>query len=145
MKRTATFERVLPVAISLQTRAIFCTLALLTAVAAFGAGTVTNPTEANLRAALAGGGIVTFACDGVITLTLTITITNDTFLDANGHQVTISGNNAVRIIGVETNVNFTVNNLTLTNGRSDSGAAILNAGAVRATNCVFSVNTGPLD
>jgi hypothetical protein len=110
-------------------------------LAAWSGGVVTNCTEANLRAAMAGGGSVTFACDGVVMLTGTITIASDTALDANGHQVTISGNNAVRVFSVETNVNFTVDNLTLANGSSDSGAAIVNAGTVRAINCVFSANT----
>lgn len=115
-------------------------LLLLLPVATRGDGVVTTCTEANLRAAMSGGGLVTFACDGTITLAGTITITNDTTIDAVGHQISISGNNAVRIFSVETNVYFTVNNLTLANGRSESGAAILNAGTVRATDCVFSGN-----
>ena len=39
---------------------------------------VTNCTEAALRAAMAGGGTVTFACDGTITLASTITNRVDT-------------------------------------------------------------------
>ena len=54
---------------------------------------VTNSTEAALRAALADGGAVTFNCDGTITLTSTIVITNSTVLDCSAHQVTISGGN----------------------------------------------------
>ena len=43
-------------------------LLFLLPLAAPGDGVVTNCTEANLRAALAGGGTVTFACDGTILL-----------------------------------------------------------------------------
>ena len=39
-------------------------------------GVVTNCTEAALRAAMTGGGTVTFACDGTITLASTITNTS---------------------------------------------------------------------
>ena len=41
--------------------------------------------------------MVTFACDGTITLSNTLTVTWDTVLDATGHQITISGSNAVRV------------------------------------------------
>src|ERR1035441_9158796 len=42
-------------------------LLLLLPVAAWAGGVVTNCTEADLRAAMAGGGVGTFACDGTIT------------------------------------------------------------------------------
>src|SRR5450631_4365134 len=58
-------------------------------------GTVTSCTESSLRAAMAGGGTVTLACDGTITLANTITFALDTVLDASGHQVCIGGGNAV--------------------------------------------------
>jgi hypothetical protein len=61
-------------------------------------GVVTEPTEAKLRAALTGGGTVTFACDGVIPLASTLVIANDTSLDAVGRSVTLSGSNAVRVL-----------------------------------------------
>jgi hypothetical protein len=66
-------------------------LLLLLPVAAWADGVVTNYTEADLLAAMAGGGIVTFACDGTITLASTITNSIDTVIDGTGHQVTISG------------------------------------------------------
>jgi hypothetical protein len=102
---------------------------------------VTQCTEGNLRTAMAGGGTVTFTCDGIITLGNTITIDKDTVLDASGHQITISGNSAVRVFYVNTNVIFTVINLTIANGRSDSGAGIFNdGGTVTATNSQFVGN-----
>ena len=71
---------------------------LLFPVPAFAGGVVSNCTEADLRTALAGGGTVTFACDGTITITTPKSISADTTLDATGHTVTISGNNAVRLL-----------------------------------------------
>jgi hypothetical protein len=62
--------------------------------------TVTVCTEAALRTAMAGGGTVLFACDGTITLARTITNFFDTTLDGTGHQITISGGNAVRVFYV---------------------------------------------
>jgi hypothetical protein len=103
--------------------------------------TVTNCTEANLRAAMAGGGTVTFACDGTITLANTISIPLDTVIDGSGHQITISGNNAVRVFYVATNVNFTVVNLTIANGQSTEGAGVFNAGGQLAfTGATFLSN-----
>src|SRR5207247_8455736 len=88
------------------------------------AGTVTNCNETNLDAALTNGGMVTFACDGTITITATKIISVDTILDATGHTVAISGNNAVRLFTVSNAVNFSVYNLTLANVRSTNAGAI---------------------
>jgi hypothetical protein len=102
---------------------------------------VTECTEAALRAAMSGGGTVTFACDGTITLSNTLFITDNTVLDATDHQITISGGNVVRVFYVNTNVAFAVANLAVANGQAPSGGAILNAGGlVKATNCAFSGN-----
>lgn len=46
---------------------------LLSRQTAHGGGVVAGCTELNLRAALKGGGSVTFACDGVISLAHTVT------------------------------------------------------------------------
>jgi hypothetical protein len=70
--------------------------------------TVSTCDEAGLRAALSGGGTVTFACDGVIALSNTITIANETILDGTGHSITISGGGAVRVFQVSTGVSFTL-------------------------------------
>src|SRR5436190_18900814 len=71
---------------------------------AFGEGVVTNCTEAELRTALNGGGTVTFACNGTITVTNTLIITTNTVIDAGGRNVTISGNATTRIFTVESSV-----------------------------------------
>jgi hypothetical protein len=107
-----------------------------------GAGVVMDCTEASLRTAVAGGGAVTFACDGTITLTDTITITNDTTLDSGAHQITISGSNTVRLFLVCTNVRFSIDHLTLANGRGTNGAGLLNAGGIVClTNSFFFGNS----
>jgi hypothetical protein len=106
----------------------FAALCLLTREPVGAAGIVTSCTEANLRAAMAGGGMVTFACDGTIVLSNSIFINTNTILDGSGHQITIGGGNAVRVFYVATNVNFTVVNLTVANGQSTNGAGVLSDG-----------------
>src|SRR5712692_10436587 len=69
-------------------------LALASAAFSRADGVVTNCTETDLRAALSGGGQVMFACDGVLGLSGPLIISNDTTVDADGHEVTISGGNS---------------------------------------------------
>ena len=117
-------------------------LMIVLALAVRAGGVVTIPTEANLRAAMAGGGLVTFTCDGTITLTSTITNEVNTVLDASGHQITISGNDSVRVFFVNSNVSFTARNLAILNGRSDKGAGVFNAGGwLTVQHCLFALNT----
>jgi hypothetical protein len=117
-------------------------LLLFLPVAAWAGGVVTNCTEADLRTAMDGGGLVTFACDGTITLSSSITNDLDVTLDGTGHQATISGGNAVRVFLVNTNATLTIRNLTIANGYASGGAGILNSGGtVNATNCTFSGST----
>jgi hypothetical protein len=99
-------------------------LLLLLPLTAGAGGVVTNCTEAALRAAMAGGGVVTYACDGTIFLAHTITNEINTRIDASGRQVSISGSNAVRLFCVTTNVSLTVVGLTLADGFSQGGSAM---------------------
>jgi hypothetical protein len=118
-------------------------------------GVVTTCTESALRSALIGGGQVTFACDGVISLSDVLVVTNDTLLDATGHDVTVSGSNSTRLFRIDPGVRLVVENLTLadglargTNSTVDNGAggpgaggAILNDHAtLEAIGCVFRGN-----
>jgi|SRR5439155_14327665 len=117
-------------------------------------GVVTNCTQADLVAALNGGGLVAFSCDGTISLTNSTTVTNDVILDGSNHAVTISGNNATRLFNVNPGIRFTLINLTLTDGRhhgSDGttntsaemgfgGAIYNNAGFVELVNCTLTNN-----
>ena len=118
-------------------------LLLLLHAAAWAGGLVTNCTEADLRAAMTGGGVVTFACDGTITLASTITNDVGLTLDATGHQIAISGNGSVRVFYVNSNVDLTLINLTVANGGSNTmGAGIFNAGGtVNLIGVAFATNT----
>jgi hypothetical protein len=104
-------------------------------------GVVTNCTEVALRAAMVGGGLVTFACDGTITLTNTIGIATNTVLDGTGHQVAISGGSAVGVFLVYSNLAFSVLNLTIANGKAQNGGGIYNdSGLLTIQNVVFRSN-----
>ncbi len=106
-------------------------------------GVVTVCDEAHLRAALAGGGTVTFTCSGTITLTAEIVIAADTRIDGSGQEVTISGNNAVRVFRVNSGVEFNLDSLTIANGYigSGSGGGIASSASIMTIrNCNFSGN-----
>lgn len=103
-------------------------LILLLPLATHASGVVTSPTDTNLRAAMAGGGSVTFACEGTIILSDTITNNLNTTLDARGHRITISGSNTYRVFSVATNATLTVLGLTIADGFSEFGAGINNIG-----------------
>ncbi|TAL05013.1 MAG: hypothetical protein EPO07_04340, partial [Verrucomicrobia bacterium] len=106
-----------------------------------GGGVVSTATESALNSALSGGGTVTFAVDGTITLTSEKNIAADTVLDATGHTVTISGGNSVRMFSVADSTSLTLVHLTLANGRtSTNGGAIYNRGDLIAFDCVFTNN-----
>lgn len=114
-----------------------------------GDGTPASCTEAALRAAVAGGGRVTFNCGPqpvTITLSSQLRLRQDTELDGGGPQqggrVTLSGNGQTRLIWLY-DATLTVRNLTLTNGRSVEGGAIRSAGLnarVYVYNSVFRRN-----
>jgi predicted outer membrane repeat protein len=100
-------------------------LALFDSRPAHAAGTVTDcstygPGTGTLQAALAGGGMVTFACDGAIVVPQ-ISISADTEIDATGHTVTLSGNNANRVFYVHSNHHLTLKSITIANGQGPTG------------------------
>jgi hypothetical protein len=112
----------------------------------FPRGIVVTNSEIALRTVMSPGGTVTFACDGTITLASTITNAIDTTLDGSGRQVTISGNGAVRVFYVNTNVSFKVVNVTIADGTSLGGSAILNlGGTVNLSGVTFRSNTATLN
>ena len=105
---------------------------------AHAAGTVTDcstygPAVGTLQVALTGGGTVTFACDGTI-IVPEITISQNTVVDASGHDVTLSGNNANRVFVVASGGNLTLASITIANAKAPTGnpygGDILNAGAL---------------
>lgn len=96
----------------------------------------------NLEAARCGGGLVTFAVDGIITVTNAQVISLDTTLDGTEHNVTISGGDAVGVFRVNSGVHLTLKNLTIVNGQAvGRGGGIYNdGGIVTVTDCTFSNN-----
>lgn len=74
----------------------------------------------------AGGGSITFDCGADHTLTLdeSLTVTAPLIVDGE-HAVTLSGGDAVRLFDLDHHTEFTIQRITLTQGRTEeSGAAI---------------------
>src|SRR5437773_4851349 len=122
-------------------------------LAGHGAG-LASCDEATLRAAIAAGGDIAFACDGTITLTSTIQVNANTILRANGHSVTISGGGSnFRLFLVGFGVDFTMDGVTVADaflrgppgftgqvGAAMDGGAILSFGFLTCNNCIFERN-----
>lgn len=117
------------------------------------AGVVNPCTEASLDAALAGGGVVTFACSGTIQPEHPKVITADTVLDGAGQPVTLDAtrifhNYRLReegmrpIIDVAAGSRLEVRALTFTGvlNFGSEGAAILNHGTLVVRDSTFSDN-----
>ena len=108
-------------------------------------GVVTVCDEANLVAALTGGGTVTFACSGTITLTHAKTIAANTTIDGGGQDVIISGNNTTDLFFVNNGVVLNLSHLTLANGDgfgSPNAAVFNNRGTLNVSDSIFSENAG---
>lgn len=115
------------------------------------AGVVTTCDEASLRAALAGGGTVTFSCDGTIALAKTLVIDANTTLDATGHSITLSGKsgyNYVQVLKINAGIQCNLTNLVITDGFANvdgssvpGGGGVFNDGGImHLTHCVLSNN-----
>jgi len=120
--------------------ALLVALAMVYAPVARAAGVVSSCDEASLLSAISGGGTVTFACSGTITLTATITISADTTIDGAGQNVTISGGFAMQVILVSVGTQLKLNKVTIAYGFSDFGGGILNLGTLIVSNSTFSGN-----
>lgn len=98
--------------------------------------------EPHLLVALMGGGTVTFGCSGTITLTATLTIMADTTIDGGVQNITLSGNNEIRLFYVDSGVTLSLNNLTIANGyAAGDGGGVYNEGTVTVSNSTFSGNS----
>src|SRR5215472_16256646 len=113
-----------------------CLVGLLS-LAARADGPVAGCSEDDLLNALFGGGDVTFEEDCSITITAPITIDSDTTIDAQGHNVTISGGGQVLVFEIEPGVNFSLIGLTITGGVNTNGGALYinDSATVLLTNC----------
>jgi len=98
-----------------------------------GDGTSGSCTEGALDAKLAGGGALTFACGGPLSIFLTSakTITTTTSLDGAG-GITLDGSGLYSIFSVNPGVSLTLRNITLNNanGGASDGGAIKNHGTL---------------
>ncbi len=114
--------------------------------------TVTNTNDigaGSLRQAIlnananAGPDTITFSVTGTISLASTLLITDDVTTDATGLSITLSGNNAVRVMKINGGATVTLTGFTIINGYTPDisvfgGAGIYNAGnlTVRNSTCV---------
>jgi hypothetical protein len=100
-----------------------------------------------LREAIANanaGDTITFASSGTITLTSQLTIDKDLTIDGSGKNITISGNNAVRVFEVSAGT-VTFESLTIANGKTTgiagAGGGIWNKnGNITVINSTFDNN-----
>lgn len=102
------------------------------------AGVVSTCDESHLRAALSGGGSVTFSCSGDIKLTATIAISSNTSIDGTGQNVILDGQNSVQVLYVAVSATLALKNLTVANGLG----GILDLGTLSITNVTLSGNYG---
>jgi uncharacterized repeat protein (TIGR02543 family) len=105
--------------------------------------------EADLQAAISAGGWISIGCSGTITLTNTLNISKNVFLDGSGVSAIISGGNTVQLFTVAAGVSFAITNLTLADGNclvtngsapAEGGAICNNGGLVTLTGCTVSNN-----
>jgi LPXTG-site transpeptidase (sortase) family protein len=95
-----------------------------------------------LRQAIAGicaNGTITFDDDYTITLSSELSITKNMTLSGSGHNIVISGQNAVRVFNIGS-VIITLDTLTIANGRADDGGGVFSLGYLTIKDCTFSGN-----
>jgi len=118
------------------------------------AGLVSTCDEPHLLAAISGGGLVTFVCDGTITLASQVTLDGSTSLtlDGAGHEVILSGGGLTRLFEVGPYATLNLTSLTLTNGYFVSlhqaplgGGAVYNRGTLNIRHVTFSNNLANFD
>jgi hypothetical protein len=120
---------------------------------------ITNCSQGDLVAAIQKGGPILFACDGVISLSQPVLITNSVQLDATGRNVVLDGrgsNRIFEIMGAQvafTNLTFSngvargVSAFVMTNsqtaaGDGSGGALNVSSSVVNIANCQFVGNQG---
>lgn len=112
---------------------------------------VSSPDEGSLLAAVAQGGWVGASFNGTLTITNTISITNNVVLDGSGFAATVSGGKAVQLFYVVSGASLTISNLTLANGSclvtngpagttADGGGIYNDGGMVTLVGCTLTNN-----
>ena len=120
--------------------ALFLTM-LWIPLARAGTNNVPGCTEQDFTNTIILGGYIAFTQDCSITLSATVPIQTETTLDAQGHNVTISGGHQVQLFSVNSGP-FTGIGLTFTGGSNiNGGALIVNSNATMILlNCILSGN-----
>src|SRR6266487_292217 len=106
---------------------------------------LTNYSDAGLRAALDNGGWIQFPTNGTITLSSPIEVSQFTVLDASGHNVVLSGGNAVRLFNVNPGASLTLMTLTIANGRDQGPNGAPGADGSQGSGGAISVDSGTLN
>lgn len=103
------------------------------------------PANANCGVGSASNDTITFSVSGTITLVWflpNIVSGAGTLTIDGGGNITISGNNAVRVMIVDSGANLTLLNLTIANASTPlSGGGVVNSGTLTVSNSTFSGNT----
>jgi CSLREA domain-containing protein len=107
------------------------------------------PVNANCGPDSSANDVITFSVSGTITLGSTLpnivsaATAGALTINGAGQTVTISGNNSVRVMYINTGANLTLQNLTIANGNSaNEGGGIYNfLGTLTVTNVTFSGNS----
>ncbi|MEW6284862.1 MAG: CSLREA domain-containing protein, partial [Chloroflexota bacterium] len=105
------------------------------------------PANANCGAGSTVNDTITFDSSlGVATIALGSTLPNivsgqGALTIDGGGNITISGNNSVRVMIVDSDADLTLQNLTIANGRAIEGGGVRNAGTLTITDSTFSGNS----
>jgi hypothetical protein len=102
---------------------------------------VANLDPNELTLAVEAGGLVTFVCEGTITLSQPITPSHDVIVDGSNYALTFSGRGNNQMLAIPAGVNVALRNLTFADGFAAQGGAISNSGALTATGVSFVSNT----
>src|SRR5215470_3437230 len=86
---------------------------------AIAAGTVSNCTEADLRAALAGGGGVTITCTSTITVTQTLIIGGTPTAITGNPNASISGGKSVAVFAVNPGAVLVLGHVQIEQGQAN--------------------------
>jgi len=106
-----------------------------------------NDDQSGSTDCIAGSGAdtITFSVDGTITLGSTLPeIGSEITINGAGQSITLSGNNAVRVMLVNASGTLNLNVVTIAEGTTDpfeDGGAILNNGTLTVSNSTFSNNS----
>jgi len=92
-----------------------------------------------------GADTITFSVSGTITLGSTLPAITDadglTIAGPGAASLTISGNNLVQVMEVNSGATLNLQDLTVANGSADNGGGIINGGTLTITNSTFSGNS----